>query len=70
MNKEVASMGIRGISIGSLILVLVIILVIFGTKRLRNMGEDLGSALKGFRKGMKEAEEDGKKDKKDKEDHS
>lgn len=54
-------MGIRGISIGSLVLVLVIILVVFGTKRLRNMGGDLGSALKNFRKGVKEAEDDQEK---------
>jgi len=54
--------GIRGISIGSLLVVLAIILIIFGTKRLRNMGEDLGGALKGFRKGMKEGEEEKPKD--------
>jgi sec-independent protein translocase protein TatA len=41
-----------------LILLLVVVLV-FGTKRLRNMGGDLGAAIKGFRKGM----EDGKEEK-------
>jgi len=45
------------ISPGSLLLVLVIVLVIFGTKKLRNMGSDLGGAVKGFRSAMNEAEE-------------
>ncbi len=53
-------MGIRGISIGSIVVILLIVLIIFGTKRLRNVGEDVGSALKGFRKGVKEAEDDSK----------
>lgn len=47
-------MGIRGISIGSIVLVLLIVLLVFGTKRLRHMGEDLGTALKSFRKGLSE----------------
>lgn len=50
-------MGIRGISVGSILLILVIVLIIFGTKRLRHFGEDLGSALKSFRKGMQDEEE-------------
>jgi len=45
------------ISPGSLLLILVIVLVIFGTKRLRSLGTDLGGALKGFRSAMSEAEE-------------
>ena len=36
------------------IIVLVIVLLIFGTKKLRNIGPDLGSAIKGFKEGMKE----------------
>jgi len=47
-----------GISITQLVIVLVIVLVLFGTKRLRNMGGDLGGAIKGFRSAMKEATED------------
>jgi sec-independent protein translocase protein TatA len=47
-----------GISITQLVIVLVIVLVLFGTKRLRNMGGDLGGAIKGFRSAMKEGEED------------
>ena len=37
-----------------LLILLVIVLLIFGAKRLRNIGEDLGSAVKGFKKGMQE----------------
>lgn len=37
------------------VVVLVIVLVIFGTKKLRNIGSDLGGAVKGFKDGMKEA---------------
>ena len=36
------------------LIVLVIVLLIFGTKKLRNIGSDLGSAVKGFKQGMKE----------------
>jgi sec-independent protein translocase protein TatA len=43
-----------GVSITQLIIVLVIVLVLFGTKRLRNIGGDLGDAIKGFRSAMKE----------------
>ena len=40
-----------------LILVLVIVILLFGTKKLRNIGEDLGGAVKGFKEGMKSAED-------------
>lgn len=40
-----------------LLIVLVIVLAIFGTKRLRTLGSDLGSAVKGFRSAMNEAEQ-------------
>ncbi len=49
-------------STGSLILILVIVLVLFGTKRLRSAGGDLGGAIKNFKKSMKDAQ-DGNKDK-------
>jgi sec-independent protein translocase protein TatA len=39
-----------------LLIVLVIVLAIFGTKRLRTLGSDLGNAVKGFRSAMNEAE--------------
>ncbi len=40
-----------------LLIILVIVLAIFGTKKLRSMGSDLGGAVKGFRSAMNEAEE-------------
>ncbi|MGI9233075.1 MAG: twin-arginine translocase TatA/TatE family subunit [Woeseiaceae bacterium] len=40
-----------------LLIILVIVLAIFGTKRLRSLGSDLGSAVKGFRSAMNEAEQ-------------
>ena len=42
-------MGFGGISIWQLLIVLAIVVMIFGTKKLRNMGGDLGSAIKGFK---------------------
>lgn len=45
-----------GISIWQLLIVLVIVLLLFGTKRLRNLGGDLGGAIKGFKKAMNDAE--------------
>jgi sec-independent protein translocase protein TatA len=39
-----------------LLIILVIVLAIFGTKKLRNMGSDLGGAVKGFRSAMNEAD--------------
>lgn len=46
-------MGFHG-SIGSIVLILVIAVLLFGTKKLRTMGEDIGAAVKGFRKGLNE----------------
>lgn len=43
-------------SIWHWLIVLVIILLIFGTKKLRNVGQDLGGAVKGFKEGLKEGE--------------
>jgi sec-independent protein translocase protein TatA len=40
-----------------LIIVLVIVLLVFGTKKLGNIGADLGNAIKGFKKGMKPDED-------------
>ncbi len=45
-------MGIGGISIWQLLIVLLIVVLIFGTKRLKSIGGDLGGALKSFRKAM------------------
>ncbi|MBL4744325.1 MAG: Sec-independent protein translocase subunit TatA [Cycloclasticus sp.] len=45
-----------GIGIWQLIIILVIVLLLFGTKRLKNLGGDLGSAIKGFKGAMKDGE--------------
>jgi sec-independent protein translocase protein TatA len=47
-------MGIGGISAGQLILILLIVALLFGTKKLGSLGEDLGKAIRGFRKGMRD----------------
>ena len=47
-------MGVGGISIWQLLIVLVIVLLLFGTKKLRNLGGDLGGAIKGFKKAVNE----------------
>ena len=51
-------MGFGGISIWSLLLVLVIVVLLFGTKKLRNVGGDLGGAIKNFKKSVKDEEAD------------
>jgi sec-independent protein translocase protein TatA len=45
-------------SIWHWLVVLVIVALVFGTKKIRNMGSDLGGAVKGFKDGMKEASQD------------
>ena len=45
-------------SIWHWLIVLVIVMLVFGTKKLRNMGQDLGGAVKGFKDGMKEGTAD------------
>lgn len=47
-------MGIGGISIWQLLIILAIVFMLFGTKRLRGLGGDLGGAIKGFKKAMKD----------------
>lgn len=56
-------MGFGGISIWQLVIILAIVLLLFGAKKLRNVGADLGSAVKGFKGAMKEGEADEEKDK-------
>jgi len=53
-------MGLGGISIWQLLIVLVIVIAIFGTKKLRGMGGDLGTAVKGFKNAVKDGAEDAK----------
>lgn len=45
-------MGLGGISIWQLLIILLIVVLVFGTKRLKSIGGDLGGALKSFRKAM------------------
>jgi len=52
-------MGASGISVWQLLIVLLIVILIFGTKRMKNIGGDLGGAIKSFRKGMTEADKAG-----------
>ncbi|MFY0675734.1 MAG: Sec-independent protein translocase subunit TatA [Neptuniibacter sp.] len=49
-------MGLGGISIWQLLIVLAIIILIFGTKKFKNIGSDLGGAVKGFKKAMTDEE--------------
>ena len=46
-----------GISVWQLLIVLAIVVVLFGTKRLRNIGSDLGGAIKSFRQSVKEGDD-------------
>ncbi len=52
-----------GISIWQLLIILAIVLVLFGAKRLRNLGTDLGASVKGFREAMKEGDKEDEGDK-------
>jgi sec-independent protein translocase protein TatA len=49
-------------SIWHWLIVLVIVMLVFGTKKLRNIGEDLGGAVKGFKEGMKDTSTESKPD--------
>lgn len=51
-------MGLGGISIWQLLIVLAIVVLLFGTKKLRNIGGDLGSAVKSFKSAVKDGNED------------
>lgn len=50
-------MGFGGISLWQLLIILAIVVLIFGTKKLKNIGSDLGGAVKGFKDSMKDGEE-------------
>lgn len=51
-------MGLGGISIWQLLIILVIVALIFGTKKLRGIGGDLGGAVKGFKKAINDDSDD------------
>jgi sec-independent protein translocase protein TatA len=55
-----------GISVWQLLIILAIVLVLFGAKRLKNVGSDLGGAIKGFKKSMREGEDEADKSLEDK----
>lgn len=55
-------MGLGSISIWQLLIILVIVVMVFGTKKLRGMGGDLGSAVKGFKNAVKDEAKDAAKD--------
>lgn len=58
------------IGIWELLLILVIVLLLFGAKKLRNIGNDLGSAVKGFRSAMRDGEEEVKDKEKERLQHA
>ena len=47
-------MGIGGISFWQILIILVVVLILFGGKKIRTMGSDLGEGLKGFKKAIKD----------------
>ncbi|MEZ5564156.1 MAG: twin-arginine translocase TatA/TatE family subunit [Gammaproteobacteria bacterium] len=51
-------MGLGGISMWQLLIILLIVVMIFGTKHLKSIGSDLGGAVKGFRKAMSDADKE------------
>jgi len=56
-------MGIGGISIWQLLIILVIVVLLFGTKKLRSLGGDLGSAIKNFKDSMQEGKDSAEEEK-------
>ena len=56
-------MGLGGISLWQLLIILLIVVLIFGTKRLKSIGSDLGGAVKGFRSSMQDGESEVRKEK-------
>lgn len=58
-----------GISIWQLLIVLGIVILLFGTKKLRNLGGDIGSAIKGFKSAVKEGEDTEKNQIEEQEEH-
>ena len=51
-------MGIGGISFWQILIILAVILILFGGKKIRTMGSDLGEGLKGFKKAIKDEDSD------------
>jgi sec-independent protein translocase protein TatA len=57
---------VMGLSIGHLLVILVIVVLLFGTSRLKNLGGDLGTAIRNFKTAMKDGEKDSEKKLEDK----
>lgn len=57
-------MGFGGIGIWQLLIILAIVVLLFGTKKLRSIGSDLGGALKGFKNAIKEGDDKAEEDSK------
>lgn len=55
-------MGLSGISPLSLLLILLIVIALFGTNKLKNIGTDLGTAIKNFRQALNEENKDNNQD--------
>lgn len=55
-------MGIGGISVWQLLIILVIVVLLFGTKKIRSLGGDLGSAIKNFKNSMQDGEDQQKEE--------
>jgi sec-independent protein translocase protein TatA len=55
-------MGLGGISIWQLLIILAIVVLLFGTKRLGSIGSDLGAAIKGFKKSVKDDDKNNQSD--------
>lgn len=53
-------MGFGGISVWQLLIVLIIVVLLFGTKKLRSLGGDLGSAIRSFKSSVREGEDEQK----------
>ncbi len=53
-------MGLSGISPGSLLIILLIAIVFFGTDKIKNIGSDLGAAVKGFKKALEDDKDEDK----------
>lgn len=52
-----------GISVWQLLILLAVVILIFGTKKLKNVGGDLGSAIKGFKSAVKDGDDSAKQEK-------
>ena len=55
-------MGFGGISIWQLLIILLVVLLIFGSGKLKSLGTDLGSSIKGFKKAVKDEDSEEKED--------